>query len=95
MNVTITLFIVLFFSAIGFSQNLDKKSTNSTVTNTSVLTYSKSTPDTSTYLILKNTSGSPLAKEVLEMINFHRSFNGNETWIVSDDIELLIYKAIK
>lgn len=99
-----TTLILLLCAISGFSQTPVKTvkeiksnaiATVSTDTNITVLTYAKQIPETSTYKVLLNNTGEPIDDSVLEMINYHRSFEEDKTWIVNEDIEILIYKAKK
>lgn len=59
------------------------------------LRYKPEIPDTSTYVVTKNTTGLPVPNSILEKINMYRRFDADYLWVVNNEIEILIYYVNK
>ncbi|HYG53231.1 MAG TPA: hypothetical protein VD905_20165 [Flavobacteriales bacterium] len=65
------------------------------VMTTDHLRYKPQIPDSNTYKIIKNTSGTPVSTSVLEKMNLYRRHDVDYLWVVNSDIEILVYYVNK
>jgi hypothetical protein len=83
MKTFLSILTLSILTHIGFAQT--------TTQELGVLSYKKEIPNANTYKITKNTTGTALTTSVLENINLHRRFDSDYTWVVDENIEILIY----